>query len=156
MSIETIQPINPDANAETPRVHEQPLGKSDAIILPQHEIDDEHRDVLYLSSAAILAHERALLSEMQAEVVALAEKIRQTDITLARIGLDFYFVKEQISDLGYSGVPQMTMQKDLEAAYQTALVEKASLASLYQAKREEITALKAHQERREWSMSGDY
>jgi hypothetical protein len=157
MSVETIQPIGQNETAETTRLHEQPSDRHDVTTLPQQEIhDDRHREVSYLSSAAILTHERELLSEIHTEIIVLAEKIRQADIALARINIDLLYVDEQISDLGHAGVPQMTMRKNLEKAYQAAAANKASLVSMHKEKAEEANALRAHQDRREWSMNEDH
>jgi len=156
VSVEAFGHINPNQTVETSQKYEQPPGTSDATTLPQQEIhDDRHREVSYLSSAAILAHERALLSEIQAEAASLAEEIRQVDIALARIKIDLQYVDEQISDLGHAGVPQMTMRKNLEGAYQAAAANKANLVLLRTAKLEEVDALHAHQDRREWSINKD-
>jgi hypothetical protein len=157
VSVEAFGHINPNQTVETSQKYDQPPDTSDATTLPQQEIrDDRHREVSYLSSAAILAHERALLSDMQAEAASLAEEIRQADIALARIKIDFLYIEEQISDLGRAGVPQMTMKRNLEETYRAAAANKTSLVLLHKAKLEEINALHAHQNRREWSMSDDY
>lgn len=155
MSVEAFGHINPNQTVETSQKYDQPLYTPDATTLPEQESYD-YSNVRYLSSADTMEHESALLAALQTEATALAEQIQQADLALARIEIDFLDVKEQISDLGRPGVPQMDKQRELEQAYEVAVANKASLVALHSAKTEKINNILTNQDRRERSMSEDY
>lgn len=154
MSVETIRHTSPHSAVETTPEREQPLVTPDATAFEQHEDSyaASQRDIFYLSSAAILAHEHARIAELTDEAIALQDEIRLVVAELTRIANDLRYVDEQVSDLGYFGAPQLRMRKQLQEEQTAATALKELLEAKHYQKTENITALKAHQERREWAL----